>query len=643
MTWRAFIIGIISVAALSLISPYSSFIKGGGWLTIGAFPAGAVLFIVIITLGLNVLLKQIRRGWELSRPELMLIWCLLIVGSIIPTGLGRHWYTLLAGAPYYARRPDIAWEDGGSLERAPAGIVLSKNPRSEAARLYYEGGGETQRVPWSAWLKPLLNWTAFVLLLYLAVFFMCGIIRRQWVDVERLMFPLARVPLEFTEGAAGERMLPELFTSPPFVKGMLFALSLRLVLALPLLFGAETRVQLTVPFKDVLMGTPLEFMYFDNLIIHLPIVGFAFLVPADVSLSVWFFALFSRTELLVAHWLALPEAGGTWSPMMRWQQVGAYLVFAVGILLMSRRHLFGVLRKAVGIGRDVDDSEEPISYPVAFWGFLLVLAGCLVWYHIQGMRVLTGFVAVMLLLLSYLIYARVVAQGGVPQVSTLWSLPHVMEGFGGAGIFTAQGAVVVSSQGWLLLEGAGIGLAPMAINAFRISDVFGKRRRWLFPALFSALLVAIACTTWVVLTRAYSMGAVNFSSSWEIQHLARAVFNNAQRTMTGGESEVARLHVRPFLMGSLGMAFLMFMRARFYWWPVHSIGLLICSSWGMFARLWFPFFLGWLTKVGIMKLAGGRMLRKARDFFIAAIIVDSFITGLSAVVRTLSGGAVPTF
>jgi hypothetical protein len=643
MTWRAFIIGIISVAALSLISPYSSFIKGGGWLTIGAFPAGAVLFIVIITLGLNVLLKAIRRGWELSRPELMLIWCLLIVGSIIPTGLGRHWYTLLAGAPYYARRPDIAWEDGGALEEAPEHIVLSKNPLSEAARRYYEGGGEQGRVPWSSWVVPLLNWTAFLLLLYLAVFFMCGIIRRQWVDVERLMFPLARVPLEFTEGAAGQSLLPELFTSPPFVKGMLFALSLRLVLALPLLFGAETRVQLTVPFKDVLMGTPLEFMYFDNLIVHLPIVGFAFLVPADVSLSVWFFALFSRTELLVAHWLALPEAGGTWSPMMRWQQVGAYLVFAVGILLMSRRHLFGVLRKAIGAGRDVDDSEEPISYPVAFWGFLLALAGCLVWYHIQGMRVLTGFAAVMLLLISYLIYARVVAQGGVPQVSTLWSLPHAMEGFGGTGMFTAQGAVVVSSQGWLLLEGAGIGLAPMAINAFRISDVFGERRRWLFPALFSALLVAIACTTWVVLTRAYSMGAVNFSSTWEIQHLARAVFDNAQRTMTGGKSEVARLHVRPFLMGSLGMAFLMFMRARFYWWPVHSIGLLICSSWGMFARLWFPFFLGWLTKVGIMKLAGGRMLRKARDFFIAAIIVDSFITGLSAVVRTISGGAVPTF
>jgi len=644
MTWRAFLIGIISVAGLNLLDPYSSFIKGGGWLTIGSFPAGAVLFIVVITLVLNVLLKLLQRGWELNQPELMLIWCLLVVGAVIPCeGLGRHWYTMLAGAPYYARRVDIPWEDGGALEQAPEAFVLSKNPRSEAARLYYEGGGEHQRVPWSAWLKPLLNWTAFLLLLYLAVFFMCGIIRRQWVDVERLMFPLARVPLEFTEGAAGGGLLPDLFTSPPFIKGVFFALAVRLVTALPLVFGAQSGVQLMIPFKNVLVDTPLEFMDFDNLIIQLPIIGFAFLVPADVSLSVWFFFLFSRAELLTAHWLALPEAGGTWSPMMRWQQFGAYVVFAAGILIMSRRHLAAVLRKAVGAGRDVDDSDEPIGYPLALWGFLAAVLGCLVWYHLQGMRILTGFVALLLILTSYLIYARVVAQGGVPVVRTLWSLPHVMEGIGGTGMFTGAGAVVVSAQGSLVLEGASTVLAPMAINAFRISDVFGRRRKWLLPALFMALLVGLVCTTWVVLTQAYDMGAVNFSATWGVQNLARGVFNNSQRIITGGEAEVARLHVRPLLIGSVGMAFLMFMRARFYWWPIHSIGLLTCSSWNMMARLWFPFFLGWLTKVGIMKFAGGRMLRKARDFFIAVIIVDSFLTGLSAVVRTISGGTIPTF
>jgi len=96
------------------------------------------------------------------------------------------------------------------------------------------------------------------------------------------------------------------------------------------------------------------------------------------------------------------------------------------------------------------------------------------------------------------------------------------------------------------------------------------------------------------------------------------------------------------MMGFFGMAFLMFMRARFYWWPIHSIGLLSCSSWHA-NRLWLPFLLGWMCKVGIMRLAGGRALRKARDFFIALIIVEATMDGVSTIVRTISGGHVPGF
>ena len=86
----------------------------------------------------------------------------------------------------------------------------------------------------------------------------------------------------------------------------------------------------------------------------------------------------------------------------------------------------------------------------------------------------------------------------------------------------------------------------------------------------------------------------------------------------------------------------MVMRTRFYWWPLHPIGLLANSTWWA-QSLWFPFLLGWLTKVGIMKLAGGRMLRSARRFFIAFIIVEAFVGGVSALVRAITAGAVPGF
>ena len=42
MTWRAFIIGRVAVAAIGLLDPYTSFIKGYGGLTSHSFPDGAV-------------------------------------------------------------------------------------------------------------------------------------------------------------------------------------------------------------------------------------------------------------------------------------------------------------------------------------------------------------------------------------------------------------------------------------------------------------------------------------------------------------------------------------------------------------------------------------------------------------------------
>jgi hypothetical protein len=94
--------------------------------------------------------------------------------------------------------------------------------------------------------------------------------------------------------------------------------------------------------------------------------------------------------------------------------------------------------------------------------------------------------------------------------------------------------------------------------------------------------------------------------------------------------------------GAIITAVVMFLRARFYWWPIHPIGLLSLSSWHAH-RLWLPFLLGWLTKVCIMKFAGGKLLHQARYFFIGLIIVESFVGGVSALVRVISDGAVPGF
>jgi len=639
LTCRAFIVGLLAVAGLALLDPYTSFIKGYGWLTASCFPGGPVLILVLLTVGVNVLIKLVRRRWAFTQAELMLVWCMLIVSCAIPCeGIGRYWYNLLAGGPYLARRTDLYWEDDGSLTRAPEGLVLSKNPASFAAKQYYEGS-EGGRVPWHLWLGPLARWSVFLVLMSVAVVCLCAILRRQWVEVERLMFPLARVPLEFTEGGAKGGLLPALFTDRAFLVGLLVSGAFRFVRALPLLFGKDTGWVIQIPIGDVLQDTPLAHMAFSNFDFWPSALGFAFLVPADVSLSVWFFFLFSRAELQAAHWLAVPRAWGTWSPLMKWQQVGAYLAFTGGMLVVARRHLLGVLRKALGMRGGTDDRGEPMSYPVAFWGFVLSVAGCLAWYVHYGVSLPMAAAVLALLFCSFLVYARIVAQGGLYVSRNLWVLPTVLHGV--TARLAGAGAVIASMQSWLLLTGTTVMLSPMAIHAFRISEVFKKRKRLLPLAMIAAILVAIPCTTYTALTQAYRHGALNFNDTWSVRDVPKGAFETAHRIITQpGQS--AEPYWGALGFGAIITGFVMLMRARLYWWPIHSIGLLACSSWHAH-RLWLPFLLGWLTKVGIMKLSGGRMLRDARLFFIGLIVVEFSVSGASAIVRTITHGACPGF
>ena len=535
----------------------------------------------------------------------------------------------------------MPWKDT-ALALAPEPLLLSKNPKSMAAQQFYEGRPEGGRFPWRQWLTPISRWLVFIALFYLAIFFMCAILRRQWVERERLQFPLARVPLEFTEGSAGGGLLPRLFSNRMFRAGLIAAVAFRLVRDLPLFFGRRYGWQFVFPFADILRETSLENLYIGNVSIWWMAIGFAYLVPADVSLSVWFFYLFGRVELQTCAWLGSDlHYGASYGKFMQWQLAGSYLVFTAGALFIARRHLGAVFKKAVGLGRGISDSEEPVSYRLSFWGFLICMVGCVAWFSRYGMKVWVAVVMFLTMMCMMLVQARIVAQSGLYLFESTWMAPYVMQGLGFGHVFSGKGAVVVWMQYGIMMFGNHATLAPSAIHSFRISEVFDRRRRLLLPALFVALIVAIAATSFTYLHDAYSMGALNFSDQWGTTGAPEWMFASAHRTMERA-GVVSRAQWTPFGVGIVLTGVVMFLRARFYWWPIHPIGLVTIASYAV-DNIWLPFFLGWLVKVSLMKLGSGRMVRQARFFFIGLILVESFVAGVSLLVSTITAGKIPPF
>jgi hypothetical protein len=476
----------------------------------------------------------------------------------------------------------------------------------------------------------------------MATLFLCALLRRQWVDSERLQFPLARVPLEFTEGSGGPSLLPTIFGNRAFLAGLAATAGLRLVRALPLVFGASSRWSLSVPFKDVLTGTPLEHLYLQNFEFWIIPLGFAYLVPADVSLSVWFFYLFGSAELQTASWFGSPlHYGGHYAALLTWQMAGAYMAFTIGALYMARRHIARVVAKAFGGARDVDDREEPVGYAFAFWGFMICLVGAAAWFVHYGMGVWVAGLMMGTLMCIMLVHARIVAQSGLYVTLPMWAAPDILQGLAFGHLFGVKGAVVAQMQQGVMMQSNFSLLSPAAINAFRISEVFRRHRRRLLAALVAALLVGLAASTWSYMTHAYTEGSLNFTKYWGPRGNPERVFSIAHQRITR-PTQLQEGRFTPFLLGVGLTAAVMFMRARFYWWPIHPIGLLANGGW--FAdRIWLPFLLGWMVKVCLMKFGSGRLLRQARSFFVAVILTESFLNAASTVMRAATDGRMPGF
>jgi len=121
----------------------------------------------------------------------------------------------------------------------------------------------------------------------------------------------------------------------------------------------------------------------------------------------------------------------------------------------------------------------------------------------------------------------------------------------------------------------------------------------------------------------------------------QGAFDSAHRIITQ-PYQVAEVQWHPLALGAVLTGIVMFMRARFYWWPIHPVGLLAFASYSL-DRIWLSFLVGWLVKLTILKFGSGKVLRQGRVFFIGFILTDFFISSVSTIICMLSKGQIPRF
>ena len=620
LTIRAAAIGLLCVAGISVAGCISAYLRYD-LIGTGHLPRCA-LYPVIVILLLNGILKKVfdRRG--LSRTEMLFIYCTILVMTGIPgQQFATYLYLGLTGPIYYAT-PQNQYADpvNGFHGYISDWLVPSKDPNSPVIKWLYEGlpqGAGFTDIPWDLWVRPLLVWSPFCILIFFVTLCVAVLLRKQWVERERLLFPLAQVPLEITRDDEATGTRQSVFRSKLMWVGFAIPVFVYLVNGINAYYPSFPKFNLYPTWTYGLFSEkPWNVLNSMGISFYFGMIGIAFLLTAEVGFSFWFFFVLDRVQEMIMVTLGKP---GHWI-FRRNQCVGAFLALALFYAWVSRRHLRDIVRKAFGRADDVDDSDEPLSYRVAFFGatggFLLICAWCWVF----GMSFIYPIVLFGWYFLMLVVLTRIVAEAGLfvfwfgisPQDFTL-------QCFGYHNV-SHQNMTMVQMVGFKL-EDSATSLMPQSLQAMKIAGEAKLNQRKVFAIMLAAVIIAVtAChvpSLWVTYKTAVpNLGWWTRGAGYGVPGAIEAGFASDSRFKTGDVAEMT--------FGAGFMVFLIIMRQRFLWWPFHPLGYAANTSWTMF-RYWFPIFLGWFIKVIVTWLGGVRLWRKLYPAAIGLIVGEAVI------------------
>lgn len=637
---RALLLGIFLAVGMCAITPYNNDYQQATPLGGGHFPLAPFFLLIWLTL-LTALSGKVFTRALLTGKELLLVWMLTLLASgIAYTGLVRTFFINLT-APYHFATVGNAWKEvlQPILPRAwyPGDLESIENLYNGLSGGRRMGWGEVlAAIPWHAWIGPLLVWGVFILLCYGVMICIVNLFSRQWVYNERMNFPLLRVP-QLMEEALDEHHLGRFFGNRFLLAGLAIPLFLHTVNGLNFYFPEVPQIPTLILagpyFPQVGLFSGFHKM---KIYIYPAFVGFAFLTSRQISFSFWFFFIAGGLlmGLLSVLGYNIPEAalGITFGPTLtrpeETQMIGAYGVFFLFILWLSRYHLRDVFRQATGRGKPPEPVTEWFSARIALWGGIAGFLGILIWCRIFGMPLLVSAFMMGACFMILLVASRVICQGGIAYFTLTMAPIDGLLTLLGPKFFTQVGLLGSAVIQKVLFVDLREALMPSLVHAGSLTQRTGNRRA-VFGAMLVTLLLAVVVSFVAMLALCYKFGARELQLDWAIQ-TTTTVYDNVQRLIQTPAPRSDWVMIFS-AAGAAVMLVLVVCYHRFYWWPIHPIGYLTTYSSAM-RILWISFFFGWLANTLCIRYGGVVLFKQLRYFFIGLIIGDFLMGGIWAAI-----------
>lgn len=584
-------------------SPFSIYVAGSSEPTWSYFPWGVGFPFTVLVLA-NSLCRRFGLAGALQPAELLTIVTMGLVVSGIPIFM-LSWGLAIISSPYYHATTENRWAD----DVHPYLPEWTLPQDGDAIVWYFEGLPGGKSIPWEVWLSPMAWWLSVILAVYLVSFCLVVIFRRQWVEHERLGFPMIELPRRLVETSGPASLLQQ--------KG--FWIGCGTVVAI-MSFNMIRYFEPGFPeisfYRPVAVRLGPEFPVV-HLMLHFPVLGFMFLVSTGISFSIWFFYLVATMQEGVINRIGIdtttPEPFQWGLQTLTWQAWGSFTAMVVWSVWMCRRHLAAVGRHLLGAGGALEDRGEMMSYRMAGYGLLAGLAYIVWWLCRAGMDLPVSLLVVSTVVVAYLGITRLVIQSGLYYLT----MPITGQAFATAVTGTALtpsniGAISVSYSWFGDVQSL---FMPSAAHGARLNQAYDNKRH-LGTAIAIAVLVGFPAGLSFLIYIGYEYGASNFANGlWN--HAGRIAFGNMGFHLddpTG--TDWWRLTL--FSIGAAVYSALAFCQYRFTWWPLHPVGLTVATLW-MIRYTVVSVFLAWAIKSAVMYSGGVGLYRRLRPFFLGLI------------------------
>ncbi len=594
-------------------------IRSYTWPSMFSLPLNVIAILFVLTL-LNSVLRRCAPHWALAQAELLVIYSMLAVGSVIA---GWSFVPLLLAwslAPVVLATKENRYEElfGHLLpdwlvpkdERALSALLSGESSFWQAAHL-------------KAWAVPLAAWTLFLLCFIGAMACVSVIVRQRWAEEERLTFPVVQLPFELTRPDAG------LLKNRWLWVGFALSSGSALLSGLNRFFPATPALSTPLfSLGDSFEASPWNAMAQFGLPIRIYpwVVGFGILMPQEVLFSYWFFywfVLLQKAAMTAFGWQVSAD-----SPLIRKEVGGAMLALLPAIIWSGRSYFKAVWLRIWRKPGGADDSQEPLPYRAAFIGMVVCVSIMLGLLWAAGMSPWLSIIVLAIYFAFTIAVTRARAEMGGPA-NEVGVLNHdvMLVGIFGAGAFRPRDLTLLSLTSWW---GTAYGQDPIPhqIEGFKLAQLAGFSNRKMLFALVLAAVVGVPAAFATLLGPLYKLGIdAPYSSYRGVVYMASS-FSYARLAnwlSVGAPPDPENSHQLAAMGGGFFFSlFLYAMRSRHFWWPFHPLGFVMAGNY--YTNFFWPsIFVAWITKSLLFRYGGRSGYTRALPLFFGLILGDAIM------------------